>query len=375
MNVNSITISQLPGKIIRSDNSNSVNKSMFENMLNNAMAENQNMMALFGNNFGSIPAANGIEIEDYSIELENNDETKNHNCFENIYGIADIFLFRPNAAIEEVIAENKTTDVDYNFIDAKLKNGTDITAGSALQEKQESVFAFQDNTAKSLMSEIEIQRDLRISNDTENSNEAQNMKTIIELGKKQKNESVYLEIPANDIDLKNKIITISDGSTEIKSQVLSQVKDKIIIMTENSQDSNGIKTITMELRPQSLGKVDIKMSYENNKLTVEIKASNEETQKILSSNTDELKELLGKTSQTDVKIIVKPNEPKNQNIINYQDNRQGSENFYQDNEQNNQGRQRSKYYYDNDIKTKEEDIFSELIDFNYSRIKEGMNGN
>jgi hypothetical protein len=117
------------------------------------------------------------------------------------------------------------------------------------------------------------------------------------------------------------------------------------------------------------------MSYENNKLTVEIKASNEETQKILSSNTDELKELLSKTSQTDVKIIVKPYEPKNQNILNYQDNRQGSENFYQDNEQNNQGRQRNKYYYDNDIKTKEEDVFSELIDLNYSRIKEGMHGN
>ena len=333
---------------------------MFENMLNNAMAENQNMMALFGNNFGSIPAANGIEIEDYSIEHENKDETQKQNFYENIYGIADIFLFRPNAAIEEVTAENKITNVDYNFIDAKIQNGTDITAGSAL---------------KNLVSEIEIQRDLRISNDTENSNEAQNMKTIIELGKKQKNESAYLEVPANDIDLKNKIITISDGSTEIKSQVLSQVKDKIIIMTENSQDSNGIKTITMELRPQALGKVDIKMSYENNKLTVEIKASNEETQKILSSNTDELKELLGKTSQIDVKIIVKPYEPKNQNIINYQDNRQGSENFYQDNEQNNQGRQRNKYYYDNDIKTKEEDIFSELIDFNYSRIKEGMNGN
>ncbi len=359
MNVNSLTISQLPGKVIRSDYSNSVNKNMFENMLNNAMAENQNMMELLGKNFGSILAANSIEIEDYSIEHENKDETQKQNFYENIYGIADIFFFRPNAAIEEVTAENKITNVDYNFIDAKIQNGTDITAGSAL---------------KNLVSEIEIQRDLGISNDIKSSNEVQSMKTILELGKKQKNEPAYLEMP-DCIDLKNKIITISDGSTEIKSQVLSQVKDKIIIMTENSQDSNGIKTITMELRPQSLGKVDIKMSYENNKLTVEIKASNEETQKILSSNTDELKELLNKTSKTDVKIIVKPYEPKNQNILNYQDNRQGSENFYQDNEQNNQGRQRNKYYYDNDIKTKEEDVFSELIDLNYSRIKEGMHGN
>lgn len=364
MDVNSLTISQLPGKIIRSDYSNNANKSMFQNMLINAMAESQSMIGLFENNFKSLSPDSSGEIEDFWFELESKYKSQNHNCYEIMYGIADIFFFRPNAAIEEAITENRTTNLDYSYMDSKLQNSTDIMAGSVLQERQETVFDLQNN-----MPENEGQSEISISNRIENTNDTQGLKTAIEFSKKQINESAYLEMPEADIDLKNKIITISDGSTEIKSQVLSQVKDKIIIMTQNSQDSNNIKTITMELRPQALGKVEIKMSYENNKLTVEIKASNEETQKILSSNTDELRDLLNKTSDADVKIIVKTHEPDSQNILNYQDN------LYQDNEHNHQGRQHSKYYGDNDFKTKEEDVFSDLIDLNYYRIKEGMHGN
>ena len=149
-------------------------------------------------------------------------------------------------------------------------------------------------------------------------------------------------MPTTDTTLAKNKITISDGSTEIKSQILSQVKDKIIIMTGNNHDSNGIKTITMQLKPQDLGKVDIKMSYDNDNLTVEIKALNEETQKVLSSNINELRELLSKTSEADVKIIVKPYELKHQNILNFQYSQQGNEQkFYHHNELNLQGRQRS----------------------------------
>ncbi len=368
---NCLAISQLPASIGK--NPNNLNKGMFENMLNNAMAENQSMMELLGNNFEGIVTASNIDIENYSIEIEDNDETQNHICYENLYGIADICFFRPNAVIEEVAAENKALNVDYNVIDAQLlPNGND----SILQEKQEAVFAFQTNMEENLMSVNEVHSEPRIGGDIERTIEAQSMKTAIELSKKQKNEFSHAEMPTTDTTLAKNKITISDGSTEIKSQILSQVKDKIIIMTENNHDSNGIKTITMQLRPQALGKVDIKMSYDNDNLTVEIKALNEETQKVLSSNINELRELLSKTSEADVKIIVKPYELKHQNILNFQDSLQGNEqNFYQNNEQNHQGRHRSKYYYDNNIKTKEEEVFSELIDLNYSKIKEGIYGN
>lgn len=369
VNVNNV-ISQAPDNIIRSNYSNSMNKDMFANMLNNAMAEAQSMMAFLGSNQGSLLTENSIDFEEPSIELEDDDETQAHICCENLNGIADIFFFRPNVVIEEVIDENKALNVDYNVFDSQLlPKGVEQEIGSALQEKQEAALAFQTNMAEKLLSEIEAHGESNISGDNEKIIEAYSMKTAIELSKKQKNEFSYAGIKAADTDLaENKIITISDGSTEIKSQVLSQVKDKIIFMTENAHEPNGIKTITMELRPQALGKVDIKMSYENNKLTIEIKALNEETQKILSSNTNELRELLSKTSEADVKIIVKPYEMKNHNVLNYQNSEQSNVlNFYQNNEQNHQGRQRNKYYYDNNIKTKEEDVFSELIDLNYSK--------
>ena len=147
-------------------------------------------------------------------------------------------------------------------------------------------------------------------------------------------------------------------------------------MTDKNQDLNGVKTITMELRPQNLGKVDIKMIYENDKLTVEIKALNEETQKILSSNTAELRNLLNKTSEVDVKITVKPYEELKYEPMH--NNRGDEQNYYQNNEQNHknqQGRQRNKYYFENDAKQSESDVFSELIDLNYSKIKEGTHGN
>ena len=379
VNVNNTAIRQIPDNIIKSNYSSNMNKDMFVNLLNNAMTEAQSIVALLGNNADNLLDINNTNsfIEKPNIELEDNEEKRNHSSYENLYGIADIFFFRPTAVIEEVPAENKTLNVNYNVMEAKLQpNDLNIITGSVLQEKQEAPLAFQSNMAEKLMSEIEVQSEPSINNDIEGAIEAQSMKTTIELSEKQKNEFAHAEMQTTDIYLAKNKITISDSSTEIKSQVLSQVKDKIIIMTGNNNEPNGIKTITMQLRPQALGKVDIKMSYENNKITVEIKALNEETQKILSSNTNELRELLSKTSQADVKIIVKPYELKHQNTPNYQDSLQGNEqNLYQNNEQNHQGRQRNKYYYDNNIKTREEDVFSELIDLNYSKIKEGIHGN
>lgn len=70
MDVNSLTISQLPGKIIRSDYSNNANKSMFQNMLINAMAESQSMIGLFENNFKSLSPDSSGEIEDFGLSLK-----------------------------------------------------------------------------------------------------------------------------------------------------------------------------------------------------------------------------------------------------------------------------------------------------------------
>ena len=398
MNVNAV--SQLPDSIIKSKFQNNLNEGMFANMLSSALTDNQNTMGLIGGSFENLLSADDIDIGDNNVELDEDDDAQI--SYENLVSLADIFFFRSNLVIKEVMTENKALNFDYDLSAAQvLSKGFEQIKGDSFNPKtasaEGSIFEMKmhkekptiDSNSKSLI-EAKVDKSIEaLSEKTfelkiDKSIEAQGEKFIkakiekpIEVNEKQKSEFANAEpLTAQMPSTENKIITIGDGSTEIKSQVLTQVKDKIIIMTDKGQDAEGIKTITMELRPQALGKLDIKMSYENKKLTVEIKALNEETQKTLLSNVGELKEMLGKTSEADVNIIVKPYaELKNQNIPNHPNNRQGYEhNFYQGNEQNHQGRQRNKYYNSDNAKQSREDIFSELIDANYSRIKEDIHG-
>lgn len=163
------------------------------------------------------------------------------------------------------------------------------------------------------------------------------------------------------VHAENKIITISDESSQIKPQVLSQVRDKIAFMAEEGSDS-GTKQVTMELHPNNLGKVDIKMTFEDNKITVEIKALNEETQKILSSGVGELTKILNKTTESSINVVVKNSEIHHDNqTYNYNQNNEQryGENYDQ---QNGQGRQKNYYYKEDNKENSDEDsIFSELI--------------
>lgn len=163
------------------------------------------------------------------------------------------------------------------------------------------------------------------------------------------------------VHAENKIITISDESSQIRPQVLSQVRDKIAFMAEEGSDS-GTKQVTMELHPNNLGKVDIKMTFEDNKITVEIKALNEETQKILSSGVGELTKILNKTTESSINVVVKNSEIHHDNqTYNYNQNNEQryGENYDQ---QNGQGRQKNYYYKEDNKENSDEDsIFSELI--------------
>jgi len=115
----------------------------------------------------------------------------------------------------------------------------------------------------------------------------------------------------------NKIIEISDESSEIKSTVLNQVEDKVILMA-NSKD--GTHEVNMELFPDNLGKVNIKMSINADKITVEIMALNEKTGNILLSNAQELTKVLQNNfSNGTVNVIITENSLNqyNQSNLNY----------------------------------------------------------
>nr|WP_300090078.1 flagellar hook-length control protein FliK [Sedimentibacter sp.] len=113
----------------------------------------------------------------------------------------------------------------------------------------------------------------------------------------------------------NKIIEVSDESSYIKSSAISQIKEKVELLVKDG--TNGTKEVTMELQPEHLGKVHIKMFYENNKLTVEIKALNEETSKLLQSNSQELAKVLNKTVDSSVNVVVKHESAYGQNPLDY----------------------------------------------------------
>ncbi|MDF2536352.1 MAG: Flagellar hook-length control protein FliK [Bacillales bacterium] len=195
----------------------------------------------------------------------------------------------------------------------------------------------------------------------------------------QKNKTnLQTEILAAESTLvkeQNTIIKISDEASQLKPQVLSQIKDKIVFMTEEGPEpGNTAKHVTMELHPISLGKVDIKMTFENNKITVEIKAMNEETQKLISSNADELAKVLGKASES-INIIVKSNESQIEHqLFNSNHSEQKNEQGFNHDEQNyEQGRQKNNhnhYYHEDNNDSEDDNIFSQLI--NLRNIKLGV---
>jgi len=119
----------------------------------------------------------------------------------------------------------------------------------------------------------------------------------------------------------NKIIEVSDESAKINQSVLAQVEDKIVMMAKD-----GTQQVTMELFPENLGKVNIKMSIEAEKMIVEIMSLDGKTGNILALNAPELtKALQNNFSNGTVHVTVTDNSLNqyNQNSLNY--NQQQSE--------------------------------------------------
>lgn len=160
----------------------------------------------------------------------------------------------------------------------------------------------------------------------------------------------------------NTIIQLSDESTQIRSQVVEQVKENIVMLTDVSKaDGSTSQQVIMELYPRELGKVDIKMTMIDNKMTVEIKALNEETQKILASGADDLLKSLNKTAES-ISIVFKSVNSSQEQVVNYYDkeNQYGELN-HDDQNLDQDNKRRNEYFYEEDSKKSNDDTFSELI--------------
>lgn len=193
-----------------------------------------------------------------------------------------------------------------------------------IERKQQGNKEVKTEIDKIIKEKIEvIQNDTKLKVDTkenvviENNTINKNNKTEIEVkpielkSEEFKSEEVKVETEDAEIELKdlvtseNKIIKISDESSEIKSSVVNQVKEKIEFTVKGTDKGfEGVKEVKMKLNPESLGEVDIKIEFEEGKIKVEIITQNDETKKLVESSSSELTKILGKLDEKNVTVTV-----------------------------------------------------------------------
>ncbi|MDF2677885.1 MAG: Flagellar hook-length control protein FliK [Bacillota bacterium] len=206
------------------------------------------------------------------------------------------------------------SNVTYDFNLYSRKNSPDIIDNLSLK-----VDDFSENFKKSKIIENETNSSLNTSN--------------------------------TNINSFDKLIEITDESNKLNSAVMTQVKEKVNLMY-NEKTSQ----VTMQLTPENLGKIDIKMSFDQGSLKVEITSFNEETNKMLNSSVSDLISSLKSNSEKPVEVIVKSEMNQNDKNLNQ---------FNENNDQNyqNQKQRKNKYYYDNKFAEDEEKngVFEKII--------------
>ena len=99
-------------------------------------------------------------------------------------------------------------------------------------------------------------------------------------------------------------------TAEIKVPLAAQLSEKIISQLQTSE--NGKSTFTMTLNPETLGKIDVKITSEAGKVAVEITAHSSQTQSVLSERAEAVREVL-KQSGVELEkfqVVYSPEKPQ-----------------------------------------------------------------
>ncbi len=185
-----------------------------------------------------------------------------------------------------------------------------------------------------------------------------------EIKHKELNDNIIdenlLTIKTADVQTDGKTVKISDESSLIRQSVIEQIRDQIVMMR-----ADGKQTVTMQLNPKELGKLDIKMVFEKGNLSVEILVSNPRAHNLILSNVSELETIL-QNSMTSGKGFMNLEAPKEAYEQNANQNNHGHNpgHSHQEKQDESQGEFEQIYNssFDDDSKA---DFFAEL-----SRIRE-----
>lgn len=103
------------------------------------------------------------------------------------------------------------------------------------------------------------------------------------------------------------VIKVSNDSVAEKVPAARQISEAVVQGLKN-----GKQQLQVDLYPQSLGKVSVKLVSEGGMLTVELAASNPKTQSLLASNSDEIRSMLQNTTDHNSVQVAVPNQPAQQ---------------------------------------------------------------
>lgn len=214
-----------------------------------------------------------------------------------------------------------------------------------------------ESTVQGLINTELLSAEAAIKNTEENSSTSKDKSRIDII-----NESVLSANVTNTIETQanNKAIKVEDDLQSIKESVFDQIKDQVSTMRANDKHA-----VTMHLKPEELGKLDIKMVLENGNLTIEILSSNTKAHNLILSSIPELENVLKNSLVSD------------RNFMNFENAKQLSEENARQNNQSYNG-QHSQQQEQNDNKNGHEEFYTtgsedrEKVDFYtaFSRIRE-----
>lgn len=188
------------------------------------------------------------------------------------------------ADLPEILADNKAINPDENQSSAPLV----ANDKSLLTNAENTVEGLQNSqvipTEESAPVEAyELIEDFVSEQEMKQSNHG--AETLADLGE--------FAVTATDAQA----ITSIDGATEIRvetREMFVSVREQVITqITRNLENVSLFRNeVSFVLNPENLGEVSIKMAVENGVLTVELSATNKETQNILAANLESIREVL-----------------------------------------------------------------------------------
>lgn len=232
-----------------------------------------------------------------------------------------------NAAVPQSDSFRQNVEAVSTPKSAKAQSGTEQiatdhpqtkTAEAIPQEAVRNVRSSTENTVKTLAETIQ----------PETRNVTAEKVSDIKLSEENKGRE---EVTGTDLQPKKEMVSAADSTAAAGTQKLTDLytDGKVVVRVADASGkakvpvthqitnavAEGLKAgkqqLTLDLYPQSLGKLSIKLVSEGGMLTVEIAASNPRTQDLLASGSEEIKSLLHSSTGQEIQVNT-PNQSSEQ---------------------------------------------------------------